>query len=637
MPLKPLFPSYLDLGVRPALYDDESMTVIESEAEVRRRVSECINEFNTLEENVKDIDNKKLSKEEYLNDIRNIRKIDDTGNFTGSWHGFDRPEQSEPGIQNQVKKNREDIEKIKKIVMQIPIEDFGGKGDSITDNSDAFTNAINYINSLPLNENVEYYITHNNGEYLYSKPVNIKNTNIYIEGKGTILNGINTNEVMWTFTNTVNEIKEVTNIADTIIDCDTTNLNKYDIVRIYSDDLFTGNRFTSRHGEYARIKNIISPTQLELESPLVFSYTSYIKITKIGGNTCKIKGLTFDMASTQYSKDYIKIIGMNKPRLQNLKCNKGSSAFILTVGCYNPIIDNITVENLENDGQLRFGYGVADTGSYLGQLNNSVFINVRHGFTTGSSNLVEIPYTFGETLFFDINNCYGFSNTTASFDTHENGFFINFNDCHDYNSKIGFQARNNYCRFNNCTSDKSKIGWNIFNYSGTSNANNIELNDCKTNVRENSIIIQALNNTQSPTNISIQNCNLICNTDFGINCISCSNLLIRNSYIKTNNDVSIALRKGRIDCQNTYVESKAYAFMQYGTSEIYSINITHKPTGENAYVNRSADQVSGKTFITRDMNILNDTFNKDSASIIGNKSMFTNIETSYLKNYKTIV
>lgn len=50
MSLKPLFPSYLDLGVRPALYDDQSMTVIESEAEVRAKVSESINAFNSLKD-----------------------------------------------------------------------------------------------------------------------------------------------------------------------------------------------------------------------------------------------------------------------------------------------------------------------------------------------------------------------------------------------------------------------------------------------------------------------------------------------------------------------------------------------------------------------------------------------------------
>lgn len=48
MSLKPLFPSYLDLGVRPALYDDESMTVIESEAEVRKRVTDIIAETNKI-------------------------------------------------------------------------------------------------------------------------------------------------------------------------------------------------------------------------------------------------------------------------------------------------------------------------------------------------------------------------------------------------------------------------------------------------------------------------------------------------------------------------------------------------------------------------------------------------------------
>lgn len=38
-------------------------------------------------------------------EITNNRKLDETGNFTGSWFGFEKPTASDPGIQNQVDEN----------------------------------------------------------------------------------------------------------------------------------------------------------------------------------------------------------------------------------------------------------------------------------------------------------------------------------------------------------------------------------------------------------------------------------------------------------------------------------------------------------------------------------------------------
>ena len=115
MSLKPLFPSYLDLGVRPALYDDESMTVLESEAEVRKRMTEVIDFCNKIGIDVEDLKKKKVTYE----DMYNLYKLfydknTNTCDYKGSWFGIKRPEYSEPGIQGQVTKNREDIELLQK-------------------------------------------------------------------------------------------------------------------------------------------------------------------------------------------------------------------------------------------------------------------------------------------------------------------------------------------------------------------------------------------------------------------------------------------------------------------------------------------------------------------------------------------
>lgn len=186
MSLKPLFPSYLDLGVRPALYDDQSMTVIESEAEVRKRVSDVIDFCNQIGIDVDDLKKKKVTYEDMYIMYKLFYDISKKScDYRGSWHGIPRPEYAEPGIQGQVTANREEIESarlgensLKEIIQKIynylyssiyysNFESFGAKGDGVTDDTEAIQRCIdeNYGGVI---------ISKPNKTYLITKPIKIK-------------------------------------------------------------------------------------------------------------------------------------------------------------------------------------------------------------------------------------------------------------------------------------------------------------------------------------------------------------------------------------------------------------------------------------------------------------------------------
>lgn len=104
--------------------------------------------YNTEEiENVKESDNKKVSHDE----MNRIYKIDKNADFTGSWHGIKKPTASQEGLQATVDKIvEEDIPNInlqmdnivKSLTIKTP-EDFGAKGDGVSDDTEYILLAMN--------------------------------------------------------------------------------------------------------------------------------------------------------------------------------------------------------------------------------------------------------------------------------------------------------------------------------------------------------------------------------------------------------------------------------------------------------------------------------------------------------------
>lgn len=554
-----------------------------------------------------------------------------TNNFIQKWIA------KVPNIESQLKESKSQIDKLNNIIVELPIERFGGVGDSETDNSNALSSAIDYVNALPLSVGTRIFITLNNGIYKFNSQISKIGKNVFLKGEGTIINNVE-GDFLFNFTNEVNEIKNVTSISDNIINCDTTGLKKGDILRLFSDDFYGGNRYNSRKGEYITINKIIDENSFSTIVSPYFSYKTNIRVSQLGDKTVHIEGLKFDCSDTTVNRNYIQTIGMKYPVINNTECLKGTNTFINLIGNYKPFLNLINVTNLEDDGESKLGYGIAEIGSYCGRLGNSTFDKVRHFFMTGSTNLTDTPYHYGETLFFEVYDCIGNSATTAGFDTHENGFNITFSNCKDYSSKIGFQARSNGVRFINCES-YGTIGFNIFNYSGTSNAKNIELSGCKAQNREKNLIIQSLDSSPAVGTVNIKECSFKSLGSDNNVVISSGKLIIENSQFKTDHDVSIVNRGCIVDFRGSnYIQSNVYFAMLYGVSELRSDGLlTYEPLSQTTpYLVRSADSVSNKKLLFGDINILNDNFNQSSSGNIGNKAMFSKIIYSLLKNYERV-
>lgn len=126
-------------GKRFSIYSSEEKSTLKLIQEVGE-----ISNTNTNEiENLKESNNKKISKE----DMTTIYKLDENANFTGSWYGIKKPTASQEGLQATVDKiNEEDIPNIIKSLnnILINVKSFGVKGDGVTHESDKIQEFLDF-------------------------------------------------------------------------------------------------------------------------------------------------------------------------------------------------------------------------------------------------------------------------------------------------------------------------------------------------------------------------------------------------------------------------------------------------------------------------------------------------------------
>ena len=98
-----------------SIYTSEEKTVLGIIKELNDINQEVAEKTSENIEQIKILNNKKLSIDEYEKDITNNRKLSKDGNFTGTWFGLKKPTLSQEGAFAQVEKNMEDIDALKNI------------------------------------------------------------------------------------------------------------------------------------------------------------------------------------------------------------------------------------------------------------------------------------------------------------------------------------------------------------------------------------------------------------------------------------------------------------------------------------------------------------------------------------------
>lgn len=100
MKVYPLSPSRLDMMTIQTDFSTNQLTLELSEAELRAKINELINQGNGIDDIIQDI-LVSLTGMVTQKVLREINKLD-LSNFTGSWHGVERPSLTNEGISGAV-------------------------------------------------------------------------------------------------------------------------------------------------------------------------------------------------------------------------------------------------------------------------------------------------------------------------------------------------------------------------------------------------------------------------------------------------------------------------------------------------------------------------------------------------------
>ncbi|WP_191556619.1 hypothetical protein [Metabacillus idriensis] len=258
------------------------------------------------------------------------------------------------------------------------------------------------------------------------------------------------------------------------------SLTKGDIVKIFSDDQIDGAKtgtLTSkrRKGEYAIVGDVVG-NDVYLTGPLRETYVTNIRLAKLKDISFNIEGFTFDTLdqgdAAGWNASMVTIRAARDVTIPNCKALRGYSSFLTLVGLYGYSITNLQVKNLKNNpGTGNYGYGINDISCEYGNVYSSLFLNVRHGYTTNTNSIVEgsTDYeSYGRSANTNVTGfAHGCSNT--GFDTHDEAYNVRFNSCTsvgNYRGKdssgSGFSARGRKISFINCVALNCRYGFNIF-------------------------------------------------------------------------------------------------------------------------------------------------------------------------------
>jgi hypothetical protein len=254
-----------------------------------------------------------------------------------------------------------------------------------------------------------------------------------------------------------------------------TKIKVGDVIKIFSDDLQPNALGTQKCGEFSVVAGI-SGTTIYLSSKLRNTYSTNIRIAKLKKNNFSMEGFVFDTDPTGdaagWTNGFININNMYLPEIKNLSCLNGYGTFVSFYSCYGYRVSKLAVSNLKNNPVTsNYGYGVNDSNCENGVVENSSFINVRHGFTTNTDGVTDTtkPEQYGSTAFANINSCFAYGCSNSGFDTHCYAYGITYNNCitsgnytGNDGSGAGFSVRGVKISIINCRSYTDRRGIHVF-------------------------------------------------------------------------------------------------------------------------------------------------------------------------------
>lgn len=322
--------------------------------------------------------------------------------------------------------------------------------------------------------------------YRLESEVSCRNKSINIIGPGTIIQGADIIPI--TLRASANPIVDIASIdydvahvfapatAATSVArvelASSANVGVGKFVKIYSNDQIPGGNPGEKVGEIGRV-GAVSGLTVYLNDKLRETYVTSPKLAVLKDqHRFNISGVKFtaDVAGSaaEWTSDMLRIIGAVNPIVRDCEFRDGYGTGVRFLGCLGHDA-SVYVESLENNPtNLQFGYGIFDSSSEYGRIHDSLFINTRHGYTTGTDDNPATPYEYGRSYGTIVSNSVGFACAGAAFDTHGDAINITYNTCHalgSYNGEnslgSGFTFRGRQNRAENCLVVGCERGYNI--------------------------------------------------------------------------------------------------------------------------------------------------------------------------------
>jgi len=273
-------------------------------------------------------------------------------------------------------------ENTKKLTWITP-EDFGAKGDGITNDSQAFRSAFATKKPIELKDGAKYLI--NSHIPIYDQDVYLMS-----KGKATIIN--NSGETLFNF---LNNPKVTTSITGTVLNSsmykitlpDASNVKAGDLLQIqsnapwYYDPRPDGNGgYSTYKGELHLVKSV-SGNVVTLDTYFYDTYAASETLTIYVTEQRRInmKNIDFELPTSQYSV----MMYLSKcfhPTFENIHIRNSQRAGIIIYESYAPQATNCFVDcNIEDLSFIKTGYGIQEYGCVHGKYHHNHFVNCRRG------------------------------------------------------------------------------------------------------------------------------------------------------------------------------------------------------------------------------------------------------------------